>query len=461
MTTAQTAPPPPMRLRELVFGAACAAALRAAARLGVADALGDTPMAVEDLAAAVKTEPKPLRRLLRALTCYGVFTEQRNGTFAHTDMSRLLREDDPHSLRNITLWCTEPWTWDAWPLLDEAVRTGSNVVEGLYGKEFFTYLNEDAPQSAEVFNRAMTTSSRQSAQDVAALLDLSASTSVADIGGGQGHVVASLLEKYPAMRGTLLDLPRVVENADPRLREGGALADRVRIVPGDCREAIPVRADVYVIKNILEWDDDSTARALRNVMAAGGPGARVVVIENLVDDSPSMRFSTAMDLLLLLNVGGAKHTTDSMVGRLTDAWAGAVQASGARRSVTSSIRAPSRARTSPPPVGEPASVKPSRRVVSSDTRPGSGRPRVTAGSPSCRSPRTSTSRTTTSSRWKIVLHSTGLRGSLAAASSRSASSWASRIPQPGRAGYDSACRWAPSCPSPAVTWWTAGSAARV
>ncbi|MGV9898732.1 methyltransferase, partial [Streptomyces tendae] len=46
MTTAQTAPPPPMRLRELVFGAACAAALRAAARLGVADALGDTPMAV-------------------------------------------------------------------------------------------------------------------------------------------------------------------------------------------------------------------------------------------------------------------------------------------------------------------------------------------------------------------------------------------------------------------------------
>lgn len=115
MTTAQTAPPPPMRLRELVFGAACAAALRAAARLGVADALGDTPMAVEDLAAAVKTEPKPLRRLLRALTCYGVFTEQRNGTFAHTDMSRLLREDDPHSLRNITLWCTEPWTWDAWP----------------------------------------------------------------------------------------------------------------------------------------------------------------------------------------------------------------------------------------------------------------------------------------------------------------------------------------------------------
>jgi hypothetical protein len=308
-----------MRLRELVFGAACAAALRAAARLGVADALGDSPQAVEDLAAAVKTEPQPLRRLLRTLSCYGVFAEGRDGTFAHTDMSRLLREDDPHSLRAITLWCTEPWTWDAWPKLDEAVRTGRNVVEALYGKEFFTYLNEDAPESADVFNRAMTTSSMQSARDVAQFLDLSGSSSVADIGGGQGHVVASLLEKYPSLHGTLLDLPRVVENADPRLRPGGALADRVRVVPGDCRVAVPVQADVYIIKNILEWDDDSTARTLRNVIEAGGPGTRVVVIENLVDDTPSMKFSTAMDLLLLLNVGGAKHTTESMVSRLTGA----------------------------------------------------------------------------------------------------------------------------------------------
>ncbi|MGA5355143.1 methyltransferase [Streptomyces thermodiastaticus] len=319
MTTAQTAhpaPPPPMRLRELAFGAACAAALRTAARLRVADVLGDTPMSAEDLAAAVHAKPGPLRRLLRALTCYGVFAEQPDGTFAHTGMSRLLREDDPGSLRDICLWCTEPWTWDAWPKLDEAVRSGRNVVEDLYGKEFFVYLNEDAPESADVFNRAMTTSSRQSAQDVAALLDLSGAKSVADIGGGQGHVVAGLLEKYPDLHGTLMDLPRVVDHADERLRPGGALADRVTIVPGDCREAVPVQADVYIIKNILEWDDDSTARCLRHVMAAGGPGARVVVIENLVDDTPSMRFSTAMDLLLLLNVGGAKHTTESMVSRL-------------------------------------------------------------------------------------------------------------------------------------------------
>ncbi|GAA3199475.1 MULTISPECIES: methyltransferase [Streptomyces] len=319
MTTVDPAPPPPMRLRELVFGAACAAAVRAAVRLGVADALDDTPMTVDDLAAAVKTQPHTLRRLLRALSCQGVFTEHPDGTFAHTEMSRLLREDDPHSLRYIALWCTEPWTWSVWPLLDEAVRSGRNVFEDVYDREFFTYLNESAPESAHVFNRAMTTSSEQSARDVARLLDLDDAASVVDIGGGQGHVLASLLEKHTHLRGTLLDLPGVVQNADPRLREGGALADRVDIVARDCRDDVPVQADVYIIKNVLEWDDDSTRRALANVRRAARPGARVVVIENLVDDTPSMRFTTAMDLLLLLNVGGAKHTRQSMVDRLTDA----------------------------------------------------------------------------------------------------------------------------------------------
>ncbi|MEV6790797.1 methyltransferase [Streptomyces sp. NPDC051320] len=308
-----------MRLRELAFGAAAAAAVRAAARLGVADALTGSSATVDDLAAAVRTEPAPLRRLLRALSCYGVFAENADGAFVHTDMSRLLRDDDPQSLRYIALWCTEPWTWDVWPRLDEAVRSGSSVFREVFGKEFFDHLHEDAAESAQVFNRAMTTSSMQSALDVAALLDLTGVATVVDIGGGQGHVLASLLEKHPEVHGTLLDLPGVVARADSRLRDGGSLSDRIRIVAGDCRQDIPVDADLYIVKNILEWDDESTRKTLRNVIAVARPGARVVIIENLVDDSPSMRFTTAMDLLLLLNVGGAKHTRQSLVDRITEA----------------------------------------------------------------------------------------------------------------------------------------------
>ncbi|WP_051967270.1 methyltransferase [Kitasatospora mediocidica] len=320
-----TAPAPPatqlpaMRLRELVFGAACAAAVRAAARLRVADALGDTPASADQLAAELGLATQPLHRLLRALSCYGVFAETEDGRYTHTEMSRLLREDSPDSLRYISLWCTEPWTWEAWPLLDEAVRSGKDVFADLYGKGFFDYLHSDAGDSARVFDQAMTHSSRQSAQDLADFVDLTGVSTVVDIGGGQGHALASLLEKDEALRGTLLDLPKVVANADPRLRDGGPLAPRVQLVPGDCRTAVPVRADLYIIKNILEWDDASTRMTLRNIVQSARPGARVMVVENLIDDSPSMRFTTAMDLLLLLNVGGAKHSKDSLIALMTEA----------------------------------------------------------------------------------------------------------------------------------------------
>jgi hypothetical protein len=318
-TAAPHDPHASMRLREIVFGAAAAAAVRAAASLGLADALGEGPTTAEDLARATGTEARPLRRLLRALVSHGLFAETEDGRFVHTDMSRLLRDDAAGSLRYIALWCTEPWTWQAWPRLDDAVRTGQGIFPDVFGKSFFEYLHTEGGESARVFDRAMTASSRQAAADLAEYVDLTGISSIADIGGGQGLVLAGLLEKHPGVHGTLLDLPAVVAGCDPRLRDGGALADRVRLVPGDCRTGIPVEADLYIIKNILEWDDDSTRATLRNVVSAAEPGARVLVIENLVDETPSMRFTTAMDLLLLLNVGGAKHTKQSLSTLMTEA----------------------------------------------------------------------------------------------------------------------------------------------
>ncbi|MFH8983260.1 methyltransferase [Streptomyces varsoviensis] len=309
-----TAIPPAVRqLRELALSAACAAAVRAAARLGVMDELGDEPATAERLAEAVNAQPEPLARLLRALSTHGIGVELPDGRFAHTDTSRLLREDAPRSLRYTCLWATEPWTWELWPHLDEAVRTGKSAFADLFGTEFFDYLHTaEARESSEVFDKAMTQSSILSARAIADVLNVDGAERIVDIAGGQGRVLATLLERHPALRGTLFDLPDVVVGADPRLLPGGALADRAALVGGDCRGEIPVSADVYLLKNILEWDDESTVRTLRNAAAAARPGARVVVIENLVDGSPEARFTTAMDLMLLLNVGGKKHTEDGL-----------------------------------------------------------------------------------------------------------------------------------------------------
>lgn len=313
MNTPSTAVPKAvMALRELALSAGHAAALRAGVLLGLPDVIGAQPESVDSLAVTVKAHPATLHRLLRALVCHGVFAETDDGRFEHTEGSRLLRKDNPRSIRDIVLWGTEPWTWELWPHLETAVRTGKDVFTDLHGQDFFTHLHAERPESAKVFDRAMTQSSKLSALAIANLIDLEGVSTVADIAGGQGLVLATLLEKYPSLQGTLLDLPEVVANADPRL-VSGPLANRARLAPGNCLLDIPVRADVYIFKNILEWDDASTITALRNAVKAAPPGARVIVIENLVDGSPELGFTTAMDLLLLLNVGGKKHTQDGLV----------------------------------------------------------------------------------------------------------------------------------------------------
>ncbi|MGH3770141.1 MAG: methyltransferase [Pseudonocardiaceae bacterium] len=300
-------------VRELALAAGFAAVLRAAVKLGLADVLGGEPASAERLAALVGAEPGALRRLLRALACHGFFAEDGQGRYVHTDPSRLLRRDAPRSMRYMVMWVTEPWTWQAWPKLDEAVRTGRDVFHDLYGDEFFAWLHAHAPESADVFDRAMTQSSNLSSEVVADALDLSEVRTVVDIAGGQGHLLSTLLQRNVHLNGVLLDLPGVVANADPRLREGGALASRARLLPGDCRAAVPVEADLYVLKNILECDDERTVTTLRNVVSAARPGARVAVIQNLVDGNPEVKFNTGMDLLLLLNVGGKRHTERGLV----------------------------------------------------------------------------------------------------------------------------------------------------
>ena len=62
--------------------------LHVVADLGIADALDDQPRTAAALAESTGTNADALNRVLRLLSCHGIF-ENKNGKFAHTDASRL------------------------------------------------------------------------------------------------------------------------------------------------------------------------------------------------------------------------------------------------------------------------------------------------------------------------------------------------------------------------------------
>lgn len=298
-----------LRLHEMAYSLGVSAALLAAVELGIPDAIGDSPVRVDDLAKELDAHPGALRQLLRALAGLGVFCAAGEDTYSHSALSRALQAQAPRTRRPWVLLAGAPFAWQAWPKLSEAVRTGRSVFPGLYGKDLFAYLNEDEPEIGAVFNQAMATSAAAAAAAVAASLDVRGTSVVADIGGGRGILLRALLERHKDLRGVLFDLPQVVADADPALRHGGTLASRCSIAAGDCRRAIGVAADLYLLKGVIHmWDDETATLVLRNVRASAPAGARVVIMDQMLDASPTPRIAAVMDLLMLITQGGKERT---------------------------------------------------------------------------------------------------------------------------------------------------------
>ena len=62
--------------------------------------------------------------------------------------------------------------------------------------------------------------------------DFSSISTIVDVGGGHGSLIASILKANPQMKGVLFDAPSVAEGAQSRIEVEG-IADRCEVVAGD------------------------------------------------------------------------------------------------------------------------------------------------------------------------------------------------------------------------------------
>src|ERR1044072_1858489 len=85
--------PPAAQVLQMASGYVLSQAVGAAARLGIADLLKDSPRSAADLAQSCAVNPDGLYRTLRALASAGIFTETGPGIFANTPLSEALRSD--------------------------------------------------------------------------------------------------------------------------------------------------------------------------------------------------------------------------------------------------------------------------------------------------------------------------------------------------------------------------------
>jgi hypothetical protein len=300
---------PRRHLLGLINGFRISQALHVAAVLRLSDHLAEGPRTAADLAAATGCDPRSLHRLLRALATAGVYAEASDGRFASTALGDELRAD---GLRDWAAFAGGQSMWRAWGALEHSIRTGENAFASVHGETVWEHRARD-PAAGAAFDAAMAALSRHVAEAVLEAYDFAAFGTVADIGGGNGALLATVLRRHTRLRGHLLDQRHVVAAA-PALLAAAGVADRCEIHPGDLFTAVPSGADAYLLKSILhDWSDQDALTIARTCRRAMRPGSVMLVLERVLTgppDPPANLPAAYSDLNMLVGPGGQERTRE-------------------------------------------------------------------------------------------------------------------------------------------------------
>jgi len=299
---------------QLLFGKQLTFALSGVARLGAADHMDGTARPVEEIAAQCGAHAPSLYRVMRMLSSFGVFREEPKRHFALTPVGELLKSDAPASLRYLAIMFGEEFSVRAYEHIGDCLRTGIDGVTKAYGKGIWEVLAE-RPEQCDTFQRAMTNSSAAAAAAIVDAYDFSAIERIADVGGGQGLLLASILRGNPRLKGVLFDLPEVVAHV-PQDRFAGC-EDRIAIEAGSFFARVPDGCDAYIMKHIIhDWDDERCQTILRLMREKLPKHGRVLLCEMVVTDEPGPTPAKLLDIEMLVVTGGGKERTEEEFAEL-------------------------------------------------------------------------------------------------------------------------------------------------
>jgi hypothetical protein len=284
--------------------------LCAAARLGVADALGDQVCSVGFLAETCQADADALYRLLRALASIGVTEQTTPEHFRLTPFGKPLRRDVPQSVWAAVIFWGDLLA-DDWSLLTECVRTGQPASQVRDPKTSSRW-SQDA-EADSIFRAVMGTAPAEDYTPIAKAWDFSRAKVVADLGGGGGSLILAVLELNPHLRGMLVDRKSSVDAAKSRFADEDP-SSRCELIAADLTQSVPAGADVYMLKHVLHGcQDEDAVPILRNCRAVIPQYGSLLVIEFVLPPlvshpDPQLESHLMSDLNMLAVTGGKERS---------------------------------------------------------------------------------------------------------------------------------------------------------
>ncbi|KTD68401.1 O-methyltransferase [Legionella steelei] len=275
-------------------------ALQAVAKLGIANHLASGPKRIDELAKLTESKPELLDRVLKFLTSYNLFNFD-NGFYSLTELSNPLRDDDPHSMRDVLCMVDDIW-WQAFSQLDTSLKTGTPAFEIQHGDDFFSFLSEH-PEKQQNFDRGMAKLSSYDEKAISSAFNFSTFSSIVDMGGGRGGLLKAITAQHPELTAILFDTPAVIGQLDPH-----AFSNKVSLQEGDFFATIP-QVDAYIFKGVLhDFNDEMMHKILKNCAQQMPQHATLFIVEQVMPDDNKPHPNKTMDLVMMVLLGGRQRT---------------------------------------------------------------------------------------------------------------------------------------------------------
>jgi hypothetical protein len=299
--------PPHAQLVQMFAGSWVAAALYAAAKLGIADHLAGGAKSAAELAAPLNAHAPSLYRFMRTLAGFGLLTEGEGQRFALTPLGEALKTGAPGAARSTMLAFGGVAFSRPWEEIFYSLETGKPAFDKTWGLPIFDYFAQH-PEAASLFSEAMVGFHGSEPPTVAEAYDFSGMQTVVDVGGASGNMLAALLSRHAGLRGVLYDLPHVVQDA-PALLKARGVESRVTIESGSFFEHVPAGGDAYVLSHIIhDWSEEQCLTILGHCRRAIGPNGRLLIVETVLPEGNAPHQGKLQDLVMLVIPGGQERT---------------------------------------------------------------------------------------------------------------------------------------------------------
>jgi hypothetical protein len=296
----------------MALGYVVARSLHVVTELGIADLLKEGPKSIEQLARSTGAHPQSLYRLLRTLAGQGVFAEVPHRRFQLTPAAAVLQTGVAGSIHDAVKMIGNmtgdgSW-WNTVGHLRHSVLTGEPSFDYVHGMGFFEYVTRH-PEAGRWFDRGLANFATTGNAAIVGKYDFAPFARIVDLGGGQGGFLAEILKVYPAVTGTLYDLPQVVQ--EPAYLSAPGLIDRCEVVGGDFFSSVPAGGDAYILKRILhDWSDQRCVQILRTCREAMGENARLLVVDAVVPPGNKSHPSKIVDIIMMVFAEGRERTAE-------------------------------------------------------------------------------------------------------------------------------------------------------